>query len=492
MIRAVARLLRSRSRPRPSSLLVAAALRPAAAAARGRRRVPADAGVVAPPRLAGAAAAGPGVAPRRSSPARACRSTRAGCSRTTTRGATGGSTATTSGATRSPACPRARLLESRGLSPLRALPVTNAVLVRPRARRGRVPALDGLPPARARRPAAPLPGPRLPDVAAPRGLLVRPRHAGPRPRRARTARRRPSSPRALASLQNPPLVLLVGAPVGRGGARRVAKTKRRDGRSRRRSRPLPALLPAAFFQWQFGVFNLSVRPARGGAEPLRPSGARPRDRPEPRPPPARARSRSSSPSAARSARCGGVKAAPALLVFVLLPAPRLRLHRERQLEQRHVRPEPLRRLDAADPRVRGRRRDRRSAPRARSGAPRPGRSLSRSPRRRPPSSPGAGPLARSDFLEHSWAARLVLDHRPALYRPAPEVFVERTLHHEGPFEGPVVYRDASGRCRKAWLQWRHAEALVARAASRRARRRERLRAHAGQRETKRDWTYVDY
>ena len=30
-----------------------------------------------------------------------------------------------------------------------------------------------------------------------------------------------------------------------------------------------------------------------------------------------------------------------------------------------------------------------------------------------------GPLARSDFLEHSWAARLVLDHRPALYRPAP-------------------------------------------------------------------------
>ena len=101
------------------------------------------------------------------------------------------------------------------------------------------------------------------------------------------------------------------------------------------------------------------------------------------------------------------------------------------------------------------------APRARSDARRRGRSASRSRSQAAAVLVRGGPLARSDFLEHSWAARLVLDHRPSLYRPAPEVFVERTLHHEGAFEGPVVYRDASGRCRKAWLQWRHAEALVA-------------------------------
>ena len=52
-----------------------------------------------------------------------------------------------------------------------------------------------------------------------------------------------------------------------------------------------------------------------------------------------------------------------------------------------------------------------------------------------------GPLAPSDFLRHSWAARLVLDRWPRLYNPAPEVFVERTLGHEQAFEGPVVYRD---------------------------------------------------
>jgi hypothetical protein len=72
------------------------------------------------------------------------------------------------------------------------------------------------------------------------------------------------------------------------------------------------------------------------------------------------------------------------------------------------------------------------------------------------------------------------------------VFVERTLHHEGPFEGPVVYRDAAGRCRKAWLQWRHAEALVAQCGEPPGPEGARLRAHAGRRETKRDWTYVDY
>ena len=72
-----------------------------------------------------------------------------------------------------------------------------------------------------------------------------------------------------------------------------------------------------------------------------------------------------------------------------------------------------------------------------------------------------GPLAPSDFLRHSMAARYVLDRWPRLYRPAPEVFVERTLGHEGPYEGPVVYLDAVGRCRKASLQPRHTEKLTA-------------------------------
>ena len=83
-------------------------------------------------------------------------------------------------------------------------------------------------------------------------------------------------------------------------------------------------------------------------------------------------------------------------------------------------------------------------------------------RRRPSRSRcGEGRWPASDFLEHSPAARFVLDRWPHLYSPAPEVFVERTIGHEGPYTGPVIYRDADGRCRKAWLQWRHARALVA-------------------------------
>ncbi len=57
------------------------------------------------------------------------------------------------------------------------------------------PALDGLAPARPRGPAASLARPRLPDVAPPRGLHLRPRHAGPRPRGAGRATRPPSSRR---------------------------------------------------------------------------------------------------------------------------------------------------------------------------------------------------------------------------------------------------------------------------------------------------------
>jgi hypothetical protein len=59
-------------------------------------------------------------------------------------------------------------------------------------------------------------------------------------------------------------------------------------------------------------------------------------------------------------------------------------------------------------------------------------------------------------------------------------------------EGPVVYRDASGRRRKAWLQGRHAAALVAACGEPPGPEAARLRANVGRRETKRDWTYIDY
>jgi hypothetical protein len=97
-----------------------------------------------------------------------------------------------------------------------------------------------------------------------------------------------------------------------------------------------------------------------------------------------------------------------------------------------------------------------------------------------------------DFLEHSPAARFVLDRWPAVYNPKPEVFVERTRGYEGPLEGPVVYRDARGRCRKAWLQWRHARALVAECGPPPGEMAARLEAISRRAEAKRQRTYVDY
>jgi hypothetical protein len=70
-------------------------------------------------------------------------------------------------------------------------------------------------------------------------------------------------------------------------------------------------------------------------------------------------------------------------------------------------------------------------------------------------------LSREDHLEHSWAARLVLDHAPRLYNPTFEVFWERTLHREGWPEGPVVY-ESDGRCRKALVRRRDLDELRAR------------------------------
>ncbi len=69
---------------------------------------------------------------------------------------------------------------------------------------------------------------------------------------------------------------------------------------------------------------------------------------------------------------------------------------------------------------------------------------------------------RSDYLRHSAAARFLLDRWPALYNPSYEIFVERTRRTEEPFPSPtpVVYR-YRGECRKALAQKRHLIALRA-------------------------------
>jgi len=155
--------------------------------------------------------------------------------------------------------PARRLLEALGVSPLRALPLTNAVLF------GLALGACAL----------------LPWTAARRfwlvGLLLfSPALAflmWPHPEvfsfalvtlaLALAARGHAAAgvlAAALASLQNPPLVLLVAA---------LAATALWSAWRRRSARAavltlvaaVPAGVPALFFLWQFGVFNLSVRPS---------------------------------------------------------------------------------------------------------------------------------------------------------------------------------------------------------------------------------------
>jgi hypothetical protein len=76
----------------------------------------------------------------------------------------------------------------------------------------------------------------------------------------------------------------------------------------------------------------------------------------------------------------------------------------------------------------------------------------------------AGLSAPEDYLQHSWASRLVLRRWPALYNPTHEIFVERTAHADWPQDsgdGPFVYA-VDDRCRKALAQKKHAQALRAR------------------------------
>ncbi len=300
---------------------------------------------------------------------------------------------------------------------------------------------------------------------------------------------------ALAAIQNPPLLLMVGL------LWLLAVTERLKGKPKAHgvwlraiARPslaaLPALGPAAFFQWQFGVFNLSVRPNEA-AQSL--SFARAFDLvldPD-------LGVLLHAPVTLALAVVGalgalaGRRALPAVFTFGLLPLLMYACTANSNWNNDTSGPSryvvwmlPLLAFVAA----------------AETGGPaprRPGHLAAGLLGLAVATQAGAvlvrgGPLAPSDFLEHSPAARLVLERWPAVYTPAPEVFVERTLGHEGPYTGPVVYRDGGGRCRKAWLQWRHAAALLAECGPPPGEMAERLETNARRRDLKRQWTYVDY
>jgi hypothetical protein len=301
---------------------------------------------------------------------------------------------------------------------------------------------------------------------------------------------------ALASVQNPPLVLLVGLlwllAVGAGRETAGGEGVRRWARAvvGPTLAAAPALVPAVFFRWQFGVFNLSVRPnealaslsfRRGFDLVFDPNlGVLPH-----------------APVTLGLAVIGalvalaGRRVVPAVLVFGLLPLLMYACTANSNWNNDTAGPSryvvwlfPLLAFVAA----------------AETGGP-----ASRGPGRYAVWALGlalvtqaaavlvrGGPVAPSDFLEHSPAARLVLDRWPAWYDPEPLVFVERTLGHEGPFQGPVIYRDDAGRCRKAWLQWRHAPALLDACGPPPGDGAARLEENARRRDRKRQWTYVNY
>jgi hypothetical protein len=63
-----------------------------------------------------------------------------------------------------------------------------------------------------------------------------------------------------------------------------------------------------------------------------------------------------------------------------------------------------------------------------------------------------------DHTRQSYAATAVLSRWPGAYNPHPDVFLERTPALSA--NGPHVFRDLRGRCRKALAQKRHAQALA--------------------------------
>jgi hypothetical protein len=384
--------------------------------------------------------------------------------------------------------PARRLLEARGLSPLRALPVTNALVFG--LALGAVAFLPWTGSRRLVLGGLLLLSPALGFLMWPHpevfsfGLVTLALALAARGRHAAAV-----LAAALASLQNPPLLLLV-AFLWTGSALAAWRERRAGLALLATLAVLPALVPAVLHQWLFGVFNLSVRPT-GAGESL--SALRALDL-------AIDPNLGLLPHAPLTLLLGigGALGAlrrrqvrPALLVLVLLPllawatTANTNWNNDTSGPSRYtVWMLPILALVAAGELAFGPLR-----PLGRGAGWALGFALAT---QAAAVLARGGPLADSDFLRHSWAARLVLDHRPSLYRPAPEVFVERTLHHGGPYEGPVVYRDASGRCRKAWLEWRDAEALVAQCGPPPGGMAKSLAAQSGHRETKRGWTYVDY
>jgi hypothetical protein len=100
-----------------------------------------------------------------------------------------------------------------------------------------------------------------------------------------------------------------------------------------------------------------------------------------------------------------------------------------------------------------------------------------------------GMEAPMDHLRFSAPARFVLERRPALYPPDPEVFAERATGADEPPPGPYVYADATGRCRKALAQKRHLPELRERCGE--ARGVPDFRALVA-RESRDAWAYIDY
>jgi hypothetical protein len=98
---------------------------------------------------------------------------------------------------------------------------------------------------------------------------------------------------------------------------------------------------------------------------------------------------------------------------------------------------------------------------------------------------------RVDYLRHSAVARLLLDHWPGLYNPSYEIFVERTRRLEEPFPGPapILYRYRT-RCRKALAQKRHLSLLHAQCGREPSNVAE-LRARVA-REGRAVWMYLNY
>jgi hypothetical protein len=102
-----------------------------------------------------------------------------------------------------------------------------------------------------------------------------------------------------------------------------------------------------------------------------------------------------------------------------------------------------------------------------------------------------GGLAQApDSERHSYAARLVLRHAPAWYAPTPEIFTTRTLGRWVEGDEPAAYRDADGRCRKAWMRPRDAD-FVAAACGHLPPAADRFVAQTGP-ARRRDWRYIDY